>query len=227
MDGVALAVAENLHFDMAGMGEVFLEIDGIVAESGLRFVARGEQRRLELVLEQRKLHAAPAAACRRLDQHRIADARARHVLASSKSSTGPEPGTTGMPSCCAVTLAWILSPMSLTCSAVGPMKVMLVLLEDLGEAGILGEEAVAGMHRIRAGDLAGRDDGRDIEIAVLGRGRRRCTRSRRRGAHAWRRRRRWSAPPRWRCRAPCRRVRREARSLPGWRSGSCRTSRPG
>ena len=44
----------------------------------------------------------------------------------------------------------------------------VVLFEDFGEAGILGEEAVTGMHRVSAGDLAGGDDGRDIEIAVLG-----------------------------------------------------------
>ena len=31
----------------------------------------------------------------------------------------------------------------------------LVRLEDLGEAGVLGQEAVAGMHRVGAGDLAG------------------------------------------------------------------------
>ena len=49
-----------------------------------------------------------------------------------------------------------------------PDKGDVVLFEDLGEAGILGEEAVAGMHRVGAGDLAGRHDGRNIEIAVLG-----------------------------------------------------------
>ena len=43
----------------------------------------------------------------------------------------------------------------------------VVLFEDLGEAGVLGEEAVARMHRVGAGDLAGRDDRRDVEIAVL------------------------------------------------------------
>ncbi len=73
MDGVALAVSQHLHLDMAGMGEIFLEIDGVVAERGARLVARGDERGLELVLEQRELHAAPAAAGRGLDQHRIAD----------------------------------------------------------------------------------------------------------------------------------------------------------
>jgi hypothetical protein len=41
-----------------------------------------------------------------------------------------------------------------------------VLGDDLGEAGVLGQEAVAGMDRVGAGDLAGRDDRRDVEIAV-------------------------------------------------------------
>ena len=43
----------------------------------------------------------------------------------------------------------------------------LMLFEDLGKAGILGEEAVARMHGVGAGDLAGRDDLRNVEIAVL------------------------------------------------------------
>ena len=40
MDGVALAVAEHLDLDMARLLEIFLDIDGVVAESGLGFGAR-------------------------------------------------------------------------------------------------------------------------------------------------------------------------------------------
>ena len=88
-------------------------------------------------------------------------------MASSSSPTPPsEPGTQGMPSRFAVRLASILSPIMRMCSAFGPMKAMLCSVEDLGEAGVLGQEAVAGMHRVGAGDLAGRDQRRDVEIAV-------------------------------------------------------------
>ena len=45
----------------------------------------------------------------------------------------------------------------------------IVLGEDLGEAGVLGQKAVAGMHGVGAGDLAGGEQRRDVEIAVLGR----------------------------------------------------------
>ena len=51
------------------------------------------------------------------------------------------------------------------------MKRDLVFFEDLREAGVLGQETVAGMHGIGACDLARRDESRDIEIAIA-RGRR-------------------------------------------------------
>ena len=47
----------------------------------------------------------------------------------------------------------------------------IVVGEDFGEAGVLGQKAVARMHGVGAGDLAGRKQRRDVEIAVL-RGRR-------------------------------------------------------
>ena len=38
--GIAVAVAEDLEFDMARIAEIFLDIDGVVAERGLRLAAR-------------------------------------------------------------------------------------------------------------------------------------------------------------------------------------------
>ena len=40
MDGVALAVAEHLEFDVARLGEILLQIDAVVAEGGLGLGAR-------------------------------------------------------------------------------------------------------------------------------------------------------------------------------------------
>ena len=42
----------------------------------------------------------------------------------------------------------------------------VVLVEDFGEARVLRQEAVARMHRVGAGDLAGGEQRRDVEIAV-------------------------------------------------------------
>ena len=73
MDGAALAVAQHLNLDMARTREIFLEIDGVVAERGLGFGARGRERLGEFLRRLGDLHAAPAAAGRRLHQHRKAD----------------------------------------------------------------------------------------------------------------------------------------------------------
>src|SRR5690606_25846338 len=63
------------HLDMARLLEIFLDIDGVVAErsAGLR-TRRGEGER-QVVLRARHFHAAPAAAGRRLDDDRVADTR--------------------------------------------------------------------------------------------------------------------------------------------------------
>jgi hypothetical protein len=44
MNCAALAVAEHLNLDMARSGEVLLDIERVIAESRLRFGARGSQR---------------------------------------------------------------------------------------------------------------------------------------------------------------------------------------
>ena len=48
-----------------------------------------------------------------------------------------------------------------------PDEMQIVLGEDLGEAGVFRQKAVAGMHRVGAGDLAGREQRGHVEIAVL------------------------------------------------------------
>ena len=73
MNRVALAVAEHLDFDVARLFEILLDVNGVVAEGGLGLGAGGRQRVREIVLDARHLHAAPAAARRRLDEHRVAD----------------------------------------------------------------------------------------------------------------------------------------------------------
>ena len=76
-----------------------------------------------------------------------------------------------MPSRLAVRLASILSPIRRMCSALRTDEVDAVLGEDFGEARVLRQEAVARMHRVGAGDLAGGEQRRNVEIAVA-RGRR-------------------------------------------------------
>ena len=53
----------------------------------------------------------------------------------------------------------------------GTDKGNAMLIDDVGEFGVLRQEAVAGMDGLGAGDLAGGDDGGNVEIG-LGGGRR-------------------------------------------------------
>ena len=54
VDGAALAVAEHLDLDMARLGEIFLEIDRIVAEGGLGLALRGAHRVAQIVGVRRR-----------------------------------------------------------------------------------------------------------------------------------------------------------------------------
>ena len=69
MHGIAVAVAEHLDFDVARLLEIFLQIHRIVAECRLGLFARRRQARSNFVVQAGDLHAASAAACRRLQQH--------------------------------------------------------------------------------------------------------------------------------------------------------------
>ena len=155
MDGVALAVAEHLDLDVAGMGKIFLEIDGVVGEAGLGLDARRGQRRIELFLDMGDLHAAAAAARRSLDQDGIADV-GRDLLrlleiGDRALRAWNERQAERLRSLLGLDLVAHEPDMLSTRSDEGDF----VLFEDLGEAGILGEEAIAGMHGVCAGDLAG------------------------------------------------------------------------
>ena len=165
MDGAALAVAHHLHFDVARLGEVFLDIDGVVAESGARLGAGGGER----VRKARRRSCAtfmprpppPAAALIRTG---IADVggdlaggdvvgdgalRARHHRDAEAGG-----GALGLD--LVAHDADVLGARADEDDVVGG--------EDLGEAGVLRQEAVAGVDGLGAGDFAGGEQLRDVEV---------------------------------------------------------------
>ena len=168
MDGVALAVAEHLDFDVARLLEIFLEIDRVVAERRLalrcaRWRARSE--RSSAVCATFMPRPPPPAAA--LTSTGIADRLARSRSASSSAVTPPsEPGTTGMPRRLRGALGLDLVAHQADVLGLRADEVDVVLFEDFGEARVLGQEAVARMHGVGAGDLAGGEQRRNVEIAV-------------------------------------------------------------
>ena len=168
MHGVAFAVAEHLNFDVARLLQILFHIDGVVFEGrfGLRPCSR--ERESEVGLGVGDFHAASAAAGSGLDQHGEA-----HSLSHFESL--------GFAGHCAIrarhdwNAKFLRGHLGFDLVAHGPDvlgcradKRDLVLFEYFGEAGIFRQEAVARVNGVGACDLAGGDEGRDIEIAFAG-----------------------------------------------------------
>ena len=69
MDDVAMAIAENLHLDMPGFSKIAFDIDFAGSERRLGFGLRQRDRAGQFFRRLRELHAAATAAGRGLDQN--------------------------------------------------------------------------------------------------------------------------------------------------------------
>ena len=169
MDGGALAVAEHLELDMAGIAQVFFKVDGRVPERRLGLRARLGDQGGEVVRIFDHLHAAPTAARRRLDDHRIADlVRDRRRLVRIAHRAGRS-GDERQAQSARLALRGNLVAHDPDVFGFGADELQPVLLHDLREARVLRQKAVARVDRVGLADLGRRDDVGDIQIAVGGR----------------------------------------------------------
>ena len=125
MHDVAVLVGEDLHLDVPRPREVLLQVELAVAERRLRLGARHRHRRRQLRRGVHHLHAAAAAAGRRLDQHRIADGlgdRARLVLVLHRAVGAGDHRDAG--AACRPASPRPCRPSCRMCSGDGPMKAM-------------------------------------------------------------------------------------------------------
>ena len=168
VDGIAAAVAEHLEFDMTRIAEIFLDIDGGVAERRLGLGAGLLHLGFQLGLAVDHLHPATTATGGRLDDHRIADVF-RHPLgfldlADRAIGAGDQRDT----EIAGGLLGRDLVAHDLDMLGLGADPLDIMGLDDFGEMRVFGEEAVAGMDRVGAADFGGGDDRRDRQIAVGG-----------------------------------------------------------
>ena len=196
MHNAALAVTEDLHFDMTRMVEITFEIDVAAPEKRLGFAARQRQGLRELARVAGDFKAAAAAARRRLDENRVADCGRRGLR---RGGVADRPGRA---------LHGLHAEPRRRRSGgdlVAHQPDMLgrradeheaVLLDRGGEIGVLGEKAETRMDRVGAGDRRRRQDRGDVQIAVARRRRADADASRRRAAHSSPLRRRSNAPRR-------------------------------
>ncbi len=164
MDPVALAIDRDLDLDVAVVLEPRLEIQGVVAEGGLRLGPTDPQRGLELTSRADHPHPLPAPAGRRLDEDRIADplrlgermevvaqhaVRARDRRQPIAAQERPRPGL-------AREAVEDLRRRPDEHEPVGP--------DGLGEVLVLGQEAVARVDRLAARHERRADDRRRREV---------------------------------------------------------------
>ncbi len=166
MDGIARAVAEHLEFDVARIDEIFLHIDGRIAERRIGFARRLTHQAFEVLFAFNHFHAAAAAARSRLDQHRIADFRRqlarlggigqRSVGAWHKRQSELGGGALGLD----------LVAHGADMFGLGADPDQSVALDDLGELRVFGQKTVAGVDGVGVDHFGRGNDVGDVEVAV-------------------------------------------------------------
>ena len=222
---VAVLVGQALGLDVARLVEVLLDEALAATERRHGLAHRGLEELGDLAHLAGDLEAAAAAAERRLDRDRQAV-----LLGEGDRLVGVLERVLGAGRQRGADLLGDVAGLDLVAEALDRLGRRADpdqpgVDHGLGEVGVLGEEAVARVHRVGAGLLRDRDDLGDVEVG-LAPGSSRPARGPRRPAGRTARpgpgRR---TPRRWRCRRPCRPGSPGRRSRRGWRSGPSATGR--
>ena len=169
---VAVLVGQHLELDVARPLDELLQVDVGAAESRRRLLLRLDEQAGQFLRRAHDAHAAPAAAGRRLEDHRVADLSGHVQRASSaRCRTPSEPGSIGTPVAFMTARARSFNPIRRITSGGGPDELDAGDLAHFGEIGVLAQEAVAGVDGVHVGDLGGADDRRDVQIAQRALGR--------------------------------------------------------
>ena len=165
MDDVAVPVAEYLHLDMARAEDIFLDQHALVAERRGRLALARSQRVEEIGGRIHPPHPLPAATGHRFDEHRIADrvclrVQMRRSLVSAQIAGRHRHAGRDHP-----LLGGVLLPHRADAGGVGADPDDPGIDHGLREIGILAEEAIARMDRLRARRQCRRDDAFAHQIA--------------------------------------------------------------
>ena len=171
VDAVAVPVHDHLDLDVAVVLQPLLEVERVVAEGGTRLRAADRDRLLELARGAHHAHAPAAATRRRLDEHRVADALRlgeRVVVVAQHAVGARDRGQAVLGQQLARAR---LGGEPLEHLGRRPDEGQPVGARHLRERVVLGQEAVAGVDRVAAGDeRGGQDVGRGQVAAARLRG---------------------------------------------------------
>lgn len=171
MDGMAIAIAEDLKFDMARVTQIFFKIDRRIAKGRFGFGPCLLNLGLQLFFAIHDLHAASAAARRRLDDDRIADlARYRFgFIDILNRAIGAGNKRQAQCACGPLRLHLVAHRADMFGLGANPRDIMA--FDDFGKLCVFRQKAIAGMDRIGMVDFCGGNNRRNVQIAVSRRGR--------------------------------------------------------
>ena len=165
---VAVAVHDDLDLHVARLLQPLLEVQGVVAEGRPRLRTADGEGLLQLARGADHAHAAAAAARGGLDQHGVADALGLRQGVGVVAQHLGRAGHRGQPVARQQVARARLGGEPLQHLGRRPDEGQAVGPGHLGERVVLGEEAVARVDGVTAGDDGGRQDGRRREVAPLG-----------------------------------------------------------
>ena len=168
VDDVAVVVAEDLDLDVLGAAQVLLDEDLVVAEGLLGLVDGLLELTVHVGLAVDDAHTAAAAAVGRLEHDGIADLLGDGLRLLGGLHGVVHAGDDGHTGGDGDLLGGDLVAHGVHAGHGRPDEGDAVLLTGLDEAGVLGQEAVAGMDRVDVVVLGDLDDGVDVEIGVDG-----------------------------------------------------------
>ncbi len=163
---LAHPVAKDLNFDVTRLLEIFLHIDFVIAEGGLGLGTSGEEGGFDFLLGFRDLHAAPAAAGGGLDDDRIAHLGGDALGGAEIGHATVRARNDGDSEFLGGVLGGDLVAHQADVLGRGADEGQAVILDRLHESRVFRQEAIAGVDRLSAGDLAGRDDRGEAQIAL-------------------------------------------------------------
>ena len=163
---VAVLVGQDLEFDVPRRGDELLQVDVGRAERGAGLLLRLRKQRRQILGPVDHAHAAPAAARGGLEDDGIADPGGhlqRLFGALEDARRAGQHRHAHLPHERAGALLHPHQPDDL-----GPRPDELDAggFANLGEAGVLAQEAVARMDGVHVGDFRGADDGGDVQVAA-------------------------------------------------------------
>ena len=166
MNRIALTIAKYLHLNMARRGEVFLNINCVIAKGRFRLATRRAECVFQVLGALRHFHAATAAPCSGFDNDGVAhiggDFLGRVQIGNAPLRAGDAWNTKRL--CRFLSGDFIAHDADMLGG--GANEFDPVILYDLHKVRVLGEKPIARMDRFGPRDLACRDDRGDRQIAV-------------------------------------------------------------